>query len=309
MTTVALRPTSDFANFGFSPYPALPATHYDKVYEAICDNDTTYVHRDVSGVDGYSYYNFADRAGVEVITQLRIYIVCRSENDAARGHCYTGIRFTGSGHEYYGADQQPSTAYTIYHTDYNADPDIGGAWTWAAVNALVGGVLGRAGTDLKSDYPIRCTQYWIEVDYVGPTTAYKDIATRFKLTVQNYKDIATRFKLTVRNYTDIPTRFKLIVRSYTDIATRFKLIIRNYTDIATRFILQVQGYRDIATRFLLHALGYRDINTRFRLVGQGHCDTATRFYLIAQPPLWHEWMFESDDYILQGRPQAAHFRL
>jgi hypothetical protein len=136
-----------------------------------------------------------------------------------------------------------------------------------------------------------------------------DVSTRFRIVVQNYVNIATRFALQVQSYRDIATRFKLSVQAYIDVATRFKLIVQGYADAATRFILNIQGFLDIATRFLLYALGYRDINTRFILVGRNCRDTATRFYLAAPSAAWREWMFESDDYVLQGRPQAAHFRL
>jgi len=135
----------------------------------------------------------------------------------------------------------------------------------------------------------------VELQQPAPTTAYKNISTRFKLTVQNYKNIATRFKLTAQNYLDVSTRFLLGVLNYRDIATRFKLTVLgycdtvtrfiltalNYQDIATRFQLAVLGYKDIASRFLLRVLTYRDIATRFKL-GLFYRDIATRFFLVAR---------------------------
>jgi len=112
-------------------------------------------------------------------------------------------------------------------------------------------------------------------------SAYKNIATRFKLTVLNYRDIATRFKLTILGYCDTVTRFILTALNYQDIATRFQLTVLNYRDIATRFKLTVLNYRDIATRFKLTVLNYRDIATRFKL-GLFYRDIATRFFLVAR---------------------------
>jgi hypothetical protein len=185
-----------------------------------------------------------------------------------------------------------SGAYHSLGTKSTSPTNTWVEWAIGSVQSVTKLRVSYDNNSLKFTRPAFCyeAQFW---EVVAPTA---------------YKDIATRFKLTVRNYKDIPTRFKLTAQNFTDVLTRFRLTVQGFTDIATRFALQVQSYRDIATRFLLHALGYTDTKTRFILVGRNYCDTATRFYLIAPPSLWHEWMFESDNYILQGRPGSSHCR-
>lgn len=115
----------------------------------------------------------------------------------------------------------------------------------------------------NDDQWVACT---IAIRPLLVTTAYKDIAARFKLWAQTYKDTATRFKLTILAYKDTATRFILTALNYQDIATRFKLTVRAYQDVATRFKLIAQGYSDIAARFkLLPPPPYQDVSTRFFL--------------------------------------------
>jgi hypothetical protein len=294
------------------------------------DEDGTDV---VPGTSQRDSYKFSAGSGLGTITNVRVYARCRG-GAGGGGTLQTIVKDNGTLYEDAGQYVGPDS-YANYYHDWAKRPHDNQNWTWSdlAAGTFQAGIrLSISG--FKS--ALYCTQVYVEISYTTATTAYKDIVTRFKLNAQNFKDIPTRFKLwaqgykdiptrfllTVQGYRDIPTRFKIIVLGYTDTPTRFTLIVQNwvdiptrfllwvqnYVDIATRFILQIQGYRDIATRFLLYALGYRDINTRFILVSRNYCDTATRFYLITQPPLWHEWMFESDNYILQGRPSSAHCR-
>ncbi|MBU1067513.1 hypothetical protein KKE60_06975, partial [Patescibacteria group bacterium] len=128
------------------------------------------------------------------------------------------------------------------------------------------------------------------VRYIA-TLAYKDIPTRFQLTVQSFTDVATRFRLLQSFFVDVATRLRLSARNYVDtttrfalqvavdVATRFFLNARNYIDTATRFLLRVQGYVDVATRFTLWVRSYKDTATRFKLYVQNYQDVATRFRL------------------------------
>jgi hypothetical protein len=112
------------------------------------------------------------------------------------------------------------------------------------------------------------------------STAFSDVTTRFKTTVQKFKDISTRFLLNVKNYRDIPTRFALQVLSHTDVPTRFKLEVQSYLDTTTRFLLNAKAYGDISTRFLVNITKYVDSSTRFSLTILRHIDITTRFIIM-----------------------------
>lgn len=278
------------------------------------DGDTSYVY--IASGNYRDLYAISGTAGAGVINWIRPHIVCMG----AASYAKAAYRFGGAAYE--GIQNSLGAAYVDY--DYGSNittrPTDGNPWQWADIPNLQIGVHLTYGTGAK-DFD-KCTYCYLVIDYTPPTN-YKDIPTRFKLTVRGYKDIPTRFLLTVQSFRDIPTRFKLTVLGYTDTPTRFILIVQNWVDIHTRFLLWVQNYVDIPTRFYLVVQNYADTHTRFRLIAQsfididtrflltcqGYSDTATRFYLVAPSAAWHEWMFESDDYVLQGRPQAAHFRL
>ena len=155
-----------------------------------------------------------------------------------------------------------------------------------------------AGTNAAAECAFACDEDPAVADESIQTTAfisayYKDIATRFLVTVQSFKDISTRYRLTVQSwgdivtrfiihaqgFKDIPSRFKLFAQGYRDISTRFRLGLPYYKDTATRFLLTVQSFKDISTRFKLTILAYKDIASRFKLTAQNYKDITTRFRL------------------------------
>jgi hypothetical protein len=146
-------------------------------------------------------------------------------------------------------------------------------------------------------YRARVYYCQIRIYYTAATAAYKDIATRFKLTARNFKDIATRFKVTIRNYKDIATRFPLQVRGYQDTNSRFLIRAQNYVDSASRFLLRVQNFVDIATRFRL-------------ILPAVYADIGTRFFLYV--PTWKELQIQAEIADIQadiaGLSPHAHFR-
>lgn len=270
MAQIKIFPNADVAgevNQFLSTTP--PFTHYEHVYEDPPDDNATYCSaNDVKLRDLYASFDtktaYPKIANIKTINWIEFHLRCKNTGSSTTGTVWTELKPLGAVAPTEGAATTLPTggAWANYTLErYTTNPVTHLAWTVTDLQNLQAGDSLQSGDSKQSAC---CTQLYLLVD----------------CTIINYKDIPTRFKLTVRSYKDTPTRFILIV----------------------------QGYRDTATRFLLYAVGHRDINTRFILVGQGYRDTATRFYLITAAP-WHEWMVEADNFILQGRPQSAHFRL
>jgi hypothetical protein len=53
--------------------------------------------------------------------------------------------------------------WQYWSTQYTTNPQVGGAWTWAQINALQGGVA-LVGVGSKGSY-VSCTQVYVEIDY------------------------------------------------------------------------------------------------------------------------------------------------
>jgi len=243
------------------------------------DDIYTYTHNSTFQRDLYNLED-TELGGTETINHITVYVRTRRDRyDTAK--IKIAIKSGDTADE--SNEIEHSKDWTTYSNQWPANPDTGNPWQVNELDGLQAGVVLKK-TGVAGDIAPRCNQVYVEVDYTpAPTTAYKNIITRFKLIVQGFQDIDARFKLWVQNYQDIATRFKLWVQKYTDTAIRFKLIAQEYKDISGRFRLtSYQLYQDTSTRFKLAVQAHQDIGARLRLVVQAYQDTTTRFRLTAQ---------------------------
>ncbi|GAI58401.1 unnamed protein product, partial [marine sediment metagenome] len=69
------------------------------------------------------------------------------------------------GKEKKGDEETVTTNYTSYSYQWNTNPETGGNWTWAQIDALQIGVQLRKADDLVAT---RCTQVYTEVSFEAP---------------------------------------------------------------------------------------------------------------------------------------------
>jgi len=281
-----LRPNAPGSYTELFRYPNTGEANWEDVDEEVADDGATYVGCGTLLLEKRDTYNLSSYTGTGTINSVTVYYRCCSYNP---GTPQAWAVIVTHGVKYRSAAWDALSGWTLYSKTWSTNPYTGSAWTPAEINDLEAGVEFLVTT---SDNEALCTQVYVEVNYTPPTPAWKDVATRFKLSAQGYRDVATRFKLTVQAFKDTATRLKLWVRAYQDVATRFRLLIGTFgnqqafltfvnyfIDVATRFRLTVQAYQNIATRFKLWVRGYRDIATRFKLIVQAYKDVATRFKL------------------------------
>jgi hypothetical protein len=151
--------------------------HYDKVDEATSDDDSTYIRTNPTGTPSAKtdLYNIPDTAIPDdaVVDSITVFSRCRSEDGSFPGQCKETLKTGGTG---YVGDTHSSipTGYTLYSSSWALNPKTGLAWTKTDINALQIGVIGYNGQDpdYMVDYPIRCTQVYVEISYhvgAGPT--------------------------------------------------------------------------------------------------------------------------------------------
>ena len=124
--------------------------------------------------------NYFSYAGT--INWIKVWIRCRSYTSGARTAIKTG------GVVYDGEEIALPDAWTDYSTQYTTNPQAGGPWTWVQLNSL------QAGVSLK--YYGRCTQVYIEVDYVGPEVYEVECSDGFKVGDTNKASLTLNLSLT-----------------------------------------------------------------------------------------------------------------
>ena len=231
-----LRPNAagDYENIPSSTSPA--GSHWQAVDDVVPDEAATRVYTSSAywNKDAYNLQNTSIPVGA-TINSVRVYF--RLDGGGYPGYGQPFLRLGTN--ETAGAEQRHQYAWQTY-SQILARPG-GGSWSRADLNSLQGVIGLRAYSAPK---PFHCTQVYVEVDF-SPPTAYKDVASRFRLRAEAYRDTATRFLLNALNYQDVATRFELFIRGYSDIATRFKLKPLVYQDVSTRFYLYQPTWKSL----------------------------------------------------------------
>jgi len=164
MATATLRPNGvgDLTQLHYNS----PDNDYTAVDEADPhDGDATYLYE-----NGYSehidLYHFPSlHAGVGVVSGIELFHVARK---SATGSAETRVLFKTNGTIYQSGLIYPTSSYTLYSVEWLTNPDTSNAWTIAEINALQGGLMGRAINSTPNSLPY-ITQFYIVVTYTEVT--------------------------------------------------------------------------------------------------------------------------------------------
>ena len=166
--TETLRPNAAGDNTSINLQYPVSGQHWEKVDEAVSDNDTTFVATE-QGQWEEDLYNIADPTGSGEINYVKVYAVAKVETVFKEvTHLYIHIKTNGG--EHYGTEEQITTSYAPYSYQWNNNPQTGNPWTWDEIDALQIGVGIRRP---KSGNFTRVTQVYVEVNY----TAYNPTGT------------------------------------------------------------------------------------------------------------------------------------
>jgi len=154
------------------------SAHWDCCDEDPPDDDSSYVETN-SAAWKYEAYNLEDHSGSGTINWVRVYVRAKllsSGTSVVR----TLIRTYNT--DYESSDIALSTSYQNNYTQYDTNPNTGLAWTWAEIDSLQAGALGKTSGNVN----IRMTAVWVVVDY-SPTGGYElDLDGNFTIDVSTY---------------------------------------------------------------------------------------------------------------------------
>lgn len=179
--SITLRPNANGDVTELHPRPS-SLQNWECVDETPSDEDGSYVlSRNAFSYIGTDLYNLPDSLqSSAMISSVTIYMRVRSDSDAISGYenqFRTEIKTHGN--RFVGTKYSAPKHYTTYSTVYTTNPYTGQDWTEAEVDALQAGV--RAYTRCKppcwnpSDLLWgRCTQVWVEVQYLELTVLAED---------------------------------------------------------------------------------------------------------------------------------------
>lgn len=144
-----------------------PATgeHWDKVDEAISDNDTTYVQTSDQAwrEDLYNIADHSTQTAGGSINYVTTYMRAKSMVTPTQDTGYVHIKTSGV--EYNGSAENLTTSYAPYSYQWNTNPQTGSPWAWSEIDAL------QIGTGLRRpdiNQYTRLTQSYTEVSFDAP---------------------------------------------------------------------------------------------------------------------------------------------
>lgn len=163
MAVETLRPSAAGAETNISfQFPASDL-HYDKVDEAVSDEDTTHVYSESITEYERDFYNVADSGvGEGTINHVTVFVEAKSN---APGVDQAGLKIAlKSGTTSDEGDAETiTTSYASYSKQWTVNPDTSAAFVWAAIDSLqIGIAIRRSYASIGST---RVTQVYVEVDY------------------------------------------------------------------------------------------------------------------------------------------------
>ena len=138
--------------------------HWDKVDEAVADDDTTYVKNELTTL-AYErdLYNLPASSGSGTINKITVYFRCKTAANIT-GHMKASIK---SGTTVADGAEKTVTSEAVWETfsqEWAENPDTETAWAWGDIDALQIGVSLYSIVG-KSKSLAYCTQVYVEVDY------------------------------------------------------------------------------------------------------------------------------------------------
>lgn len=144
-------------------FPAA-GNHWDKVDEAISDNDTSYLSTEDKNwqEDLFNIPDHSTQTAGGDINHANVYMVSRVE-EVQDPAAYVHIKTNGT--EYNGASENLTTGYATYSYQWNTNPQTSADWTWNEIDTLQ---IGIGLTRPKKNRYTRSTQNYVEVEFEAP---------------------------------------------------------------------------------------------------------------------------------------------
>jgi hypothetical protein len=233
-----LYPTGDaYAGFPYI-YPTTPTTHYDKVAEAVADDDATYVYGAANNVIYTDrYYKTALSIGTSKISAVDIII--RYKGSGLKVGFYIGTTL------YLSSILASKSAWTTTSVRWLKNPATGNDWTQDDVNnaQLVVQALTSAGSPVAYFTQVYIRVYYytdntvyfqfqvIKRDASGTEIAITDYITFYSALISVFKDDAGTLRSTTANIpqTALASTDSIVVRVYTKIGTGSPIMRNLYT--------------------------------------------------------------------------------
>ena len=141
------------------------ADHYLNVDEESPDENTTYLYT-LSTTYTRDLYNLPASSGSGTINSVKIYIRIAIGDAGGTAYAKPSLKSNTTVTDGTEVSKTGATTYETFSQTWNTNPADAGAWEWAEIDAL------QIGLQLKTSYrayDARCTQVYVEVDYVGIT--------------------------------------------------------------------------------------------------------------------------------------------
>ncbi len=169
--TQTQRPTGDLSGSGtWNIFPAAPATYYDKVNEAVADDDSSYIYCATAGRRLFSFPAFSIPAGATV-SQLSI-TYRHKKIAAAACNIRSALQVGGTIYETTDPGVDPTNGVWNTRTySYANNPDTAASWTVDQINGVGANALqafGVRSSDATPDPYV--TQVYAEVTYTVPNS-------------------------------------------------------------------------------------------------------------------------------------------
>ena len=161
--TLTLRPNAAGDETSIQGQYPSSTFHWDKVDEAVADDNTTHVYEGGAGAQSGVYvrdlYALPAHSGTGVINSIKVYYRCHLYSV---GPVWAKASILTHSTNYDEGEEELPLAWTTYSYQWNTNPNTSNAWTWAEIDAL------EIGVSLKqqsSGMAPGCTQVYVVVDY------------------------------------------------------------------------------------------------------------------------------------------------
>lgn len=140
----------------YTTWTASAGANWECVDEVTPDEDTTYVYTSAKNL--WDSYNLQNSTGSGTISNVRAYVRIRNLSVARLPAIIPGLAIGGVARA--GVQQEITTSYADYYSDWAQNPATLAAWTWADIDALEVAFRSRRATT-----EFRVTTVWVVVKY------------------------------------------------------------------------------------------------------------------------------------------------
>lgn len=140
----------------YTTWTASAGANWECVDEVTPDEDTTYVYTSTKNL--WDSYNLQNSTGSGTISNVRAYVRIRNLSVAGLPAIIPGLVIGGVARA--GVQQEITTSYADYYSDWAQNPATLAAWTWADIDALEVAFRSRRATT-----EFRVTTVWVVVKY------------------------------------------------------------------------------------------------------------------------------------------------